>query len=158
MKKIVIYFTYTGNTKMIANKISKILNCDILEIKPKVPYVKDYNKVVEDEHNSERSNYLPEIENINIDLNDYNEIIIGTPVWWYRPAPVIRTFLNKFDLSGKKVIPFATNAGWLGKTFKEIKELCPNSEVCNEMNIVFESYNSNLVTKEEDINTWINSL
>lgn len=158
MKKIVIYFTYTGNTKMIANKISKILNCDILEIKPKVPYVKDYNKVVEDEHNSERSNYLPEIENINIDLNDYNEIIIGTPVWWYRPAPVIRTFLNKIDLSDKKVIPFATNAGWLGKTFKEIKELCPNSEVCNEMNIVFESYSSNLVTREEDINTWINSL
>lgn len=158
MKKIVIYFTYTGNTKMIANKISKILNCDILEIKPKVPYVNDYNEVVEDEHNSERSNYLPEIENINIDLNDYNEIIIGTPVWWYRPAPVIRTFLNKFDLSGKKVIPFATNAGWLGKTFKEIKELCPNSKVSQEMNIVFESYSSNLVTKEEDINTWINSL
>lgn len=158
MKKIVIYFTYTGNTKMIANKISKILNCDILEIKPKVPYVKDYNKVVEDEHNSERSNYLPEIENINIDLNDYNEIIIGTPVWWYRPAPVIRTFLNKFDLSDKKVIPFATNAGWLGKTFKEIKELCPNSEVCNEMNIVFESYSDKLVTRKEEIDLWIDSI
>lgn len=158
MKKIVIYFTYTGNTKMIANKISRMLNCDILEIKPKIPYVNDYNKVVNDEHNSESSNFLPEIKDINIDLNSYEEIIIGTPVWWYRPAPVIRTFLNKFDLSGKKVIPFATNAGWLGKTFKEIKELCPNSKVSQEMNIVFESYSSNLVTKEEDINTWINSL
>ncbi len=158
MKKIVIYFTYTGNTKMIANKISRMLNCDILEIKPKIPYVSDYNKVVNDEHNSESSNFLPEIKDINIDLNSYEEIIIGTPVWWYRPAPVIRTFLNKFDLSNKIVIPFATNAGWLGKTFKEIKELCPNSKVSKEMNIVFESYSNNLVTKEEDINVWIDSL
>jgi len=158
MSKLVVYFSYTGNTKMIANKIKEKLECDILEIKTIIPYSKDYETVVNDEQNSERSNYLPEIENIDIDLSKYNEIIIGTPVWWYRPVPAIRTFLTKNNLKGKKIIPFATNAGWLGKTFKEIKALCPNSEVEEGMNIVFESYSDKLVTKENDIEKWINTL
>lgn len=156
--KLVVYFTYTNNTKMIAEKIKNTLNCDILEIKTVIPYSDDYETVVNDEHNSEASNHLPEIQKINIDLNKYDEIIIGTPVWWYRPAPAIRTFLTQNDLSNKIIKPFATNAGWLGKTFQEIKKLCPNSNVENGMNIVFESYSNTLVTKEQEIDNWINKL
>lgn len=157
-RKIIIYFTYTGNTKKIAEKIKEKLNCDILEIKTVIPYSKDYDTVVNDEQNSEASNRLPEIQNINIDLRNYDEIILGTPVWWYRPVPAIRTFLTQNDLAGKVIKPYATNAGWLGKTFKEIKALCPNSEVSDGMNIVFESYSDKLVTKENDIMNWINIL
>lgn len=160
MNKLVVYFSYTNHTKMIAEKIKETLNCDILEIKTVVPYSNDYQTVVDDEHNSEASNHLPEIQNINIDLSKYDEIIVGTPVWWYRPAPAIRTFLTQNDLSGKTIIPFATNAGWLGRTFTEIKKLCPNSNVTGEMNIVFGmDYNDTKpVTKEEEINNWISNL
>ena len=157
-RKIIIYFTYTGNTKKIAEKIKEKLNCDILEIKTVIPYSKDYDTVVNDEQNSESSNHLPEIQNLNIDLSNYDETILGTPVWWYRPVPAIRTFLTQNDLSGKIIKPYATNAGWLGKTFKEIKALCTNSEVSDGMNIVFESYSDKLVTKENDIMNWINTL
>ena len=157
-RKIIIYFTYTGNTKKIAEKIKAKLNCDILEIKTVIPYSKDYDTVVNDEQNSESSNHLPEIQNLNIDLSNYDETILGTPVWWYRPVPAIRTFLTQNDLSGKIIKPYATNAGWLGKTFKEIKALCTNSEVSDGMNIVFESYSDKLVTKENDIMNWINTL
>lgn len=158
MDKLVVYFSYTGNTKMIANKIKEKLNCDSLEITTVIPYSEDYETVVNDEQNSEASEFLPEIQGINIDLSRYNEIILGTPVWWYRPAPAIRTFLTQNDLSGKTIKPFATNAGWLGRTFKEIKSLCPNSKVMEEMNIVFESYSDKLVTKEQDIENWICAL
>lgn len=157
-KQIIIYFSYTGNTKMIAKKIEEKLNCDILQIETVIPYSKDYDTVVNDEQNSEASNHLPEIKDININLNDYDEIILGTPVWWYRPVPAIRTFLTQNDLSGKTIKPFATNAGWLGKTFKEIEKLCPDSDVKDEMNIVFESYSSNLVTSEEEIDNWIDKI
>ena len=128
MKPIIIYFSYTNNTRNIAKKIEQKLNCDILEIKAKVPYSKDYDGVVNDEHNSESSSYLPELEQINVDLNNYDTIILGTPVWWYRPVPAIRSFLSKNDLSGKTIIPFACNCGWLGTTFQEIKKICPNSK------------------------------
>lgn len=158
MSKLLVYFSYSGNTKMIANEIKNKLNCDILEIKTNVPYSNNYDDVVNDEQNSEASNHLPEIQEYNIDLDKYDTVIIGTPVWWYRPAPAIRSFLAENDLVGKKVIPFATNAGWLGKTFKEIKALCPNSEVTNEMNIVFESYSDKLVTRKEEIDLWIDSI
>ncbi len=158
MNKLIVYFSYTNNTRTIANKIKDKLNCDILEIKTKIPYSDDYQTVVDDEQNSEASNHLPEIEDINIDLSKYDEIILGTPVWWYRPVPAIRTFLTQNDLKGKTIKPFATNAGWLGKTFKEIKSLCPNSNVEEGMNIVFESYSDKLVTSEKEIEDWINTL
>ena len=158
MSKLIVYFSYTNNTRTIANKIKEKLNCDILEIKTIIPYSEDYQSVVDDEQNSERSNYLPEIQDINIDLSKYDEIILGTPVWWYRPVPAIRSFLTQNDLSKKTIKPFATNAGWLGRTFKEIKSLCPNSIVEEGMNIVFESYSDKLVTSENDVNKWIDTL
>lgn len=101
---------------------------------------------------------MPEIEDINLDLSKYDKIILGMPVWWYRPAPPIRTFINNYDLSNKIIIPFATNAGWLGKTFNEIKNLCVNSKIEKEMNIVFDSFGDKLKTSEEEINSWIKSI
>ena len=158
MNKLIVYFSYTNNTRMIANQIKAKLNCDILEIKTVVPYSGDYETVVNDEQNSEASNYLPEIQKIDVDLSKYEEVILGTPVWWYRPVPAIRTFLTQNDLSGKIIKPYATNAGWLGRTFQEIEKLCPNSKVDKGMNIVFESYSDKLVTKEQETENWINGL
>lgn len=155
-KKLIVYFTYTNNTKKIAEKIKERLKCDILEIKPKVPYNEDYDVVVRLEQNNEKAKKTPEIESVNINLNNYDEIILGTPVWWYTIAPVIRTFLKQYDLSGKKIIPFATNGGWIGRTFKEIKELCPNSKIEKEENIVFDG--NNMKTSEKEVGNWINNL
>lgn len=156
-KKLVVYYSYTGHTKMIAKRIEEKLGCDILEIKPIIPYSTNYQTVVNKEQNNESSNKTPQIEKIDKDLKKYDEIIIGSPVWWYTIAPVIRTFLKQNDLSGKTIKPFATNAGWLGQTFKEIKKLCSNSNVKEGMNIVFtEDYNKNeLVTPIDEIDNWI---
>lgn len=130
------------------------------EIEPLKEYSNDYDLVVMEEQNNSSNGKIPEIKDVTIDLNQYDEIIIGTPVWWYTLAPVIRTFLSKSDLSNKKVMPFATNAGWLGQTFEEIKKLCPNSEVAEGMNIVFtEDHTANdLVTSTDEIEKWIKSL
>lgn len=161
MNKLIVYFSYTNNTRFIANRIKEKLNCDILEIKTVIPYSDDYQSVVDDEQNNEASNYLPEIQEINVDLSKYDEIILGTPVWWYRPVPAIRTFLSQNDLSGKVIKPFATNAGWLGRTFNEIKKLCPNSKVEAGMNIVYDAgdYRTRkLITSMNEIDNWISKL
>ena len=156
--KLIVYFTYTNNTKKIVDMIKDKVECDVLELKPKIPYSNDYDQVVNEEQNKESSENLIELQDYSIDLNKYDTIILGTPVWWYRSTPAIRTFLKENDLSGKTIIPFATNAGWLCRTFNEIKKLCPNSNVKNEMNIVFESYSDKLVTAKYDINNWISKL
>ena len=97
---------------------------------------------------------MPEIQDINIDLESYDTVVIGTPVWWYREAPVVRTFLNKYCLSGKNIYLFATNAGWLGKTFIELQKECKGN-IISTQNIVFESYSDKLVINDVEINNWI---
>lgn len=155
-KTLIVFFSYSGNTRFIVNKILENVYADILELKPLVPYSDDYQKVVDDEHNSESSQYLPEIEEVKISLELYDTIILGTPVWWYRSAPVVRTFLTNNNLGDKTIIPFATNGGWLGRTFNEIKSLCPNANIINEMNIVFDG--NNLKTNIDVINEWIKDI
>ena len=159
-KKLIVYYSYTGHTKMIVEEIQKKIDCDVLEIKPIKEYSKDYQTVVDEEQNNDSMTKMPEIQKTDIDLSQYDEFIIGTPVWWYTIAPVIRTFLKQNNLNGKIIKPFATNAGWLGQTFHEIKKLCPNSIIEDEMNIVFtESYEENkLVTSKKEIDKWIESL
>ena len=136
-RKIVIYHSYSGHTKMIANIIKKKIDCDVLELEPKYEFSSDYDEVVKEYQNNEKDKSTVVIKDININLDNYDEIIIGSPVWWYSITPVVREFLKENNLEGKTVIPFATNAGWLGRTFKEIEELCKNSSVTNEMNILF---------------------
>lgn len=158
MKKIVVYYSYTGNTKKIANIIKEKLNCDILELTPKIPFSSNYQEVVDEYQNNSIENKNVKINDIEINLEEYDEVIIGTPVWWYTVSPVVVTFLKKYNFDNKIIIPFATNAGWLGKTFKDIAKLCPNSKIEKEMNIVFESYSDKIKTNETEINNWIDSL
>lgn len=153
-KILVVYFSYTGNTRKIANLIKEKLSCDILELKPVTSYSTDYQTVVDEEQRLEGANHMPEIQDINIDLESYDTVVIGTPVWWYREAPVVRTFLNKYDLSGKNIYLFATNAGWLGKTFIELQKECKGN-IISTQNIVFESYSDKLVINDVEINNWI---
>lgn len=158
MKRIVIYYSYTGNTKKIAEEVKNKLNCDILELEPEISFSDDYDEVVEEYQNNSIDNKEVPIKDVNVNLDEYDEIIIGTPVWWYTISPVVVTFLKKYDLSGKKIYPFATNAGWLGKTFKDFSKLCPNSEVEDGMNILFESYSDKLRTNMSEIDEWISRL
>lgn len=161
MNKLIVYFSYTGHTESIAKRIQEKLKCDILEIKTVIPYSKDYDTVVNDEQNKEASNHLPEIQKIDINLDKYDEIILGTPVWWYRPVPAIRTFLTENNMNGKTIKPFATNAGWLGRTFKEIEKLCPNSKVEEGFNIVYDANDyktRKLITSLKEIDEWIDNL
>ena len=159
MKKIIIYYSYTGHTKMIAEYMAKKLNCEALELKPIKPYSTDYQTVVDEEQTNDTELHLREYESLNVDLKNYDEIILGTPVWWYSISPVIRSFLKQEDLTDKTILPFATNAGWLGKTFKEIESLAKNknAKVVSGLNVLFtEDYTENkVITKLEEIDKWL---
>lgn len=156
MNTIIIYYSYSNHTRMIAQKLKEELNFDILEIQPKVPYSSDYQKVVDLTEDNLETKKTPEIEDININLDNYGKVILGTPVWWYTITPPIRTFLTKYDLSNKTVIPFATNAGWLGSTFEEIKEICKGN-IVDEISIQFTTNHEDdkLITSNKEIEDWI---
>ena len=156
MKSIIIYYSYGGNTKKIAELIHEKKGYDMVEIKPVTPYTNDYQKLVDEEENKMHQEEVVEIEPIHVDLSNYDTIILGTPVWWYTMTPPIRAFLKNNDLSGKVIVPFATNGGWLGRAFDDIKKYAPNSEIVNELSIKFNE--DTLAISESELNDWIERL
>lgn len=154
-KAIVIYYSLSGNTKRIAELIRDKTGADIAEIQTLIPYAGDYNSIVEQGHKEVNNGYKPKIKRISADLSEYNTVILGTPVWWYTMAPAVLTFLSENSLDGKRIILFATNGGWVGHTFKDIKRLCIGTELGEEMDITFSG--NKLVTSINKIQKWISS-
>ena len=66
-------------------------------------------------------NEIIEIKNINVNLDEYEKVLLGTGVWWYKITPAIRSFLNKYDLKDKVIVPFITNGGWFGEALDDDK-------------------------------------
>ncbi len=79
--KFLVYFSFTGNTKMIAEQISKELNCNMLELRPKEKYSENYQEVVDEYQSNESDKKTCELMPYSVDLNKYDTIIIGSPVW-----------------------------------------------------------------------------
>lgn len=156
MKALILYYSYGGNTRRIAQMIKDKLNCDLWEIETVKKYSGNYNDVVEEGKREVDSGFTPEIKPVNIDLTDYDTIILGSPVWWYTFAPAMKTFLKQADLKGKKVYPFATNGGWIGHTLKDFAKECKGAKVHDGLNIKFNG--KKLLTNESDIIRWIENI
>jgi flavodoxin len=152
-KNLIVYYSYTNNTKKIAEKIQKATGADICEIETVKPYIGDYNSVVEQGKQEIDHGFKPEIKPLSVNLGDYDTIIIGTPVWWYTYAPAVLTFLSEYDLSGKTIIPFVTNGGWIGHTIKDVEMVCKNAIITNEIDIRFDT--DKMVMSVSDLDKWI---
>lgn len=156
MRPIVIYYSYGGNTRRMAEKISNALNADIAEIKTVSPYTGSYEQVVDQGQKEVDSGFMPEIQPLRMDLKQYDTVILGTPVWWYTFAPAMKTFLHQNGLAGKTVYSFATNGGWIGHTFQDFAKACPNADVKRGLNIRFEG--NQLLTPDGDISAWVKQI
>lgn len=133
MKKLVAYYSYTiGNTKKIAQQVAKAIGADLLELDTKVPYTGSYDDVVNQGLDEVKRDYKPELKPYSVNPADYDEIVIGTPTWWYEMAPAVLTFMDSTDFSGKKVGLFQTNAGWPGNCLKNMKKQAAGAKVVAE--------------------------
>lgn len=126
---LVAYFSASGVTAKLAERIASVTGGDLHEIEPKQPYTaadldwmdKKSRSTIE---MSDKS-YRPEIANEVENMEQYDVVYVGFPIWWYVAPTIINTFLEKYDLSGKKIIPFATSGGsGMGNTNAELKESC----------------------------------
>ena len=125
-KKLVAYFSASGVTAKVADMLADAIGADIHEISPKVPYTKaDLNWMNKKSRSSIEMNdktIRPEIAESNVQIDDYDVIFLGFPIWWYVAPTIINTFLEKYDFSGKKIILFATSGGSkFGKTVEELR-------------------------------------
>lgn len=133
-KKLVAYFSASGNTARLAKKLADAAGADLYEIKPAVPYTSaDLNWQNKQSRSSvEMSDHgsRPALADKNADIPAYDTVYVGFPVWWYIAPTIINSFLESCDFSGKKIILFATSGGsGFGKAVQNLKVSAPNAEI-----------------------------
>ena len=126
---LVAYFSVTGITASVAKTLSEITNADMHEIIPAVPYTADdLNWTNKNSRSSIEMSDLssrPEIANRVENMDQYDVIFLGFPIWWYVAPTIINTFLESYNLSGKTVILFATSGGsGFGRTLEKLEDSC----------------------------------
>lgn len=131
-KKLVAYFSASGTTKKAAEHLAKAAGADLFEIKPAVPYSRadlDWtNKKSRSSIEMQNPDSRPAIAEQLPNIEDYDTIFIGFPIWWYVAPTIIDTFVESYDFSGKTIIPFATSGGSsMGKTVEVLQALCPTA-------------------------------
>lgn len=133
-KKLVAYFSASGKTAALAKKLADAAGADLYEIKPAVPYTtadlnwnnKQSRSSVEMSDPASR----PALAGAVGDISAYDTIYVGFPVWWYIAPTIINSFLESCDLSGKKIILFATSGGsGFGKAAEHLRPSAPGAEI-----------------------------
>lgn len=129
-KMLIVYLTRTKNTQAVARMIQQDTGAEMVALELVHPYPKDYQAQVAQVAREHESGFLPALK-VNIDsIERYDVIFIGFPTWGMKMPPPMRSFLRQYNLAGKIVVPFNTNAGYgVGSGFEEVKALCRESKV-----------------------------
>lgn len=155
-KKILIaVFSYTGNTRRVAEAIRQKTGGTLIEIEPETPYSKDYQAVVKQGKEEVDSGFLPKLKTKAANIRDYDVIFVGSPIWWYTIAPPVASFLHDHDLSGKTVVPFFTHGGYgIGHSLKDIRKYAPGAVLAGE----FELDRDSLKKMDARITKWLKEI
>ena len=156
MGKLVAYFSASGVTKKVAEKLASAAGADLFEIVPKEIYTKaDLNWMDKKSRSSVEMNdrnCRPEIASSVDDMSKYDTVFVGFPVWWYREPSIIDTFMESYNFTGKKVITFCTSGGsGLGDSAKNIQALASGAKV-----IGGKKFSSGV--SEADLKKWADSV
>jgi len=156
-RKLVAWFSASGVTAGIAAKLAGLSGADVYEIKPEIPYTEadldwknEQSRSSIETHNPESR---PAITDDDAKIQEYDVIFIGFPIWWGIAPTIIRTFLEKYDFSGKEIILFATSGGsGFGETADGLKLSVSDTAVIRT-GAVFKGSET-----EDELQTWLNSL
>ncbi|NEU08468.1 flavodoxin [Flavihumibacter sp. R14] len=129
-KVLIVYLSRTNNTKAIAQIIHKHVGGELIALELVNPYPENYKAIVDQVANENTSGFLPPLKTKIESIEKYDVVFLGFPTWGMQLPPPMKSFLNKYDLDGKTIIPFNTNAGYgIGSSFQTVKALCPNSTI-----------------------------
>ncbi len=129
-KVLIVYLSRTNNTNAIAQIIQKKVGGDLVALELANPYPENYQAIVAQVARENETGFLPPLRTKIDSISKYDVIFLGFPTWGMQLPPPMKSFLKQYDLSGKTVVPFNSNAGYgIGSTFETVKELAPNSKV-----------------------------
>ncbi len=148
-KTLIVYYSWGGETKKAASKIAKAIDADLVRIQPKKAYSKDYDTVVEVAQRELNRNARPAVATRIRNISQYDTVLVGYPIWWGDAPMLIRTFLEKHDLSGKTIIPFCTSAGsGISGSMSSIRSSAKGADVVNGRDLTSDS--------QSQVKSWLN--
>jgi flavodoxin len=157
MKSLVVYYSYEGNCDMIAQEIQKVNNSELLRLRPiKEMKSKGFSKFIWG-GKQVIMHEKPKLEPINKNIEDYDLIIIGTPVWASTFAPAVNTFLSEYKLKNKNIGLFCCSSGGKGKVFEKLENVLEGNHIIGEIEFIdpLTKRKENISSKVEE---WVNSL
>ncbi len=167
-KVLIVYLSRTKNTKTVAEMIHQNIGGNLVELELENPYPENYKQIVEQVAKENETNFLPKLKTKIENIQDYDTIFIGYPTWGMQLPPPMKSFLKQYDLSGKTIIPFNTNAGYgLGNSLETIKEMSQNSKILKEFStkggkekdgILFVMEGEKEVQVKDEVKKWLKSL
>lgn len=156
-QKLVAYFSASGVTEKVAHHLASAAQADIYEIKPKVPYTKTdlnwHDKQSRSTLEMKDLSSRPELDNHDANIENYDIIFVGFPIWWHVAPTIINTFLESYDFSHKTVVLFATSGGsGFGKTLDYLKGSVSSSTILKEGKLLHS------FTSQQKLSRWIKEL
>jgi flavodoxin len=152
---LVAYFSRSGNTRVIAGVIHRSLKTDLFEIEPATPYPEDYFQTVELAKNERAGGIKPALKSSVTDIERYETLYLGFPIWGTSVPPVVQTFLCSHNLAGKLIIPFITHGGYgKGDSDDILVSLAPTAR--REKPLVIECDQERRTT--ETVNGWLETI
>ena len=134
-KKILIaYFSAQGTTKKVAENLSIVIKSDLYEIKPEIEYTKEDLKWTNENARSsiecKNEDSRPKLKDKNANIEKYDIIFLGFPIWWYNAPPIIKTFLESYNFNNKTIILFGTSGGsQFGDTVKKLNKYVKGAKI-----------------------------
>ena len=145
-----------GNTQYMANVIAEHTDSDIFRIEPETPYPTDHETLVDIASEEQEENARPAIDGNIGNLDDYDVIYVGYPIWWSDMPMILYTFFDEYDLSGKTIVPFGTHGGsGFAGTIDAIAELEPNANVIEDGLTISRD---DIEDAESDIIVWVENI
>lgn len=142
----------TGNTGVMARMIAEASGGELFSIRTVEPYPDNYNDTVDVGQTEKNNGIHPELATHIENLDQYDTIFVGFPIWWYVAPTIINTFLESYDFSGKTIVPFATSGGsGMGNTNEKLAPSCPGA-------ILMKGKMLNGSLSQEELKAWVKSL
>lgn len=154
-KTLIVYFSWSGNTRAVANHIHDLIGGDIVEIETVVPYPDTYEEVTQIVPGQLASDYRPELKTKVGNMDEYDTLIVGTPIWGSHLAPPVKSFLAEYDLSGKAIAPFCTHGGsGTAQSVNDIRSVCPDATILGSLAV----YGSRTDDARGEIEQWLEQI
>lgn len=129
-RTLVAQYSFSGNTRALAEQIAEAVSGTLLDIKPEKTYSFDYNTATKEARSEIVRGFCPRLISGNESIDEYDIVFIGTPNWFKSIAPPVLTFLRGHDFTGKVVVPFCTHGGGgFGEIERRIAEECPGAKL-----------------------------